>query len=141
MARLIETRTNYSMMEKPTLTVVIELDGGDPVEVIVEKIRASLPKTVRSFRERSPGATPEGRQHPFDGPEMFDDGERSETPSPQGWDTPHGEVPHESISDSYPRLKELFDAKRAEVRGQRYPMDEGEWLLNSDDDNIGKDCE
>lgn len=145
MAELTDFRVNYSLMDKPVLTVSIQLSDDDPVEVIIEKIKASLPKPMRSFKE--------GRKHPFDGPEVFDDGERSETPSPQGWDAPHGEVPHESlkdavqrvsresISDSYPRLKELFDAKRAEIRSQRPVEGEGEWLLNGDDDNIGKDCE
>jgi len=128
MAELTDFRVNYPLVGEPVLTVSIRLSDDDPVGVIVEKIKASLPKPVRSFKERSPGAAPEGRQHPFDGPEVFDD-------------TPHGEVPHESISDSYPRLKELFDAKRAEVRSQRPVEGEGEWLLSGDDDNIGKDCE
>lgn len=57
------------------------------------------------------------RNHPFDGPEVFDDY------------VPVGEVP----ADGFPKLAELMRDKRAEL-----PRDEGDWDLDSGD-RVGED--
>lgn len=75
--------------------------------------KEEAPVADKHFQE--PVAQP-GRQHPFDGPEVFDD-----------------PAPRRQIGESYPRLSELFADKR------NAPEGEGEWQLPSGDDHVGED--
>lgn len=85
-----------------------------------------------------------GRQHPFDGPEMFDDVETTTTFLPTT-DKVISDV-FTAISHDFPYLTELFNTKRAEREERTVkrpttttePAPEGEWDLDKGDE-VGSD--
>lgn len=79
-----------------------------------------------------------GRQHPFEGPEVFDD-DVTEFTTPDIMDKVFN-----AISQDFPHLSELFNVKRAERNIARRsdlsgPVGEGDWTLPEDGGHIGED--
>ena len=75
----------------------------------------------------------EPRQHPFEGPEVFDDeGEPKPLPGIKLTE-PILEQLSRAIAGDFPHLTELFRAKRED------PKAEGDWQLPEDDGKVGED--
>lgn len=78
--------------------------------------KEEAPVADKHFQE--PVAQP-GRQHPFEGPEVFDDKAEPRT-----------------IGESYPYIQGLIESKRPQCS---VPEGEGEWQLPQGDDHVGED--
>ena len=113
-------------------------------KVSVNRAGGVIPDRKYSFTEPGSGyiipksrLPRNGRTHPFEGPEVFDDQitiETSEDVVKKVFD---------AIRQDFPYLRELFDAKREEHAVRRgadiqQPLDEGEWELPGED-RIGED--
>lgn len=137
-----------------TYTLEITTKRSIPTDVLVENIGYHLRAHSGGTKIKVTNVVgleltePAGRQHPFEGPEVFDD-----EPAPQydftkgdNWasggylpGTPLTEEDKKAllgaIRDDFPYLSQLFDAKRAGV-----PEGEGDWQLNANEaDKIGED--
>lgn len=124
-----------------------------PTDVLVEHVAYALRGIVDPNKRRAHEGdvtvkvvnVKRPRQHPFEGPEVFDDEPRKHRFNEY---TPHHTVDYRApvtsitdplsqvfraIGDDFPHLAELFRDKRAQQ-----PPAEGDWQLN-DDDKVGDD--
>lgn len=126
-----------------TYTLQITLPTDVPDDVLVEHIGATLKRLIRKPQPEPKAAVkivaksgynlqeeprgPQGRNHPFDGPLMFDDVVTANTPQDVV------DTVFRAIGEDFPHLAELFRAK-----GAPEPPAEGDWQLN-EEDHVGED--